>query len=87
MALSWLLIHAGHYSSGDSFYSTAEDEDDNASKISALEDLLATKLAEYLDSTFSYSLTKLLSTALAHLYKGPPKSNCVKCLYMYSFCC
>ena len=52
----------------------AEDEGDNSAKISALEDLLATKLAEYLDATFSYSLTKLSSSAQTHLYKGPSKN-------------
>lgn len=73
-----LPFYAGHYSSGDSYYSTNEDEADNSAKITALEDLLATKLAEYLDSTFSYSLTKLLSVAQAHLYKGPPESIAIQ---------
>lgn len=63
-----------HHSTGESYYSNmAGDEEDNSAKISALEDLLATKLAEYLDATFSYSLTKLSSSAQTHLYKGPSK--------------
>ncbi|CAI7996256.1 Probable ATP-dependent RNA helicase DHX34 [Geodia barretti] len=41
-------------------------------KVSALEELLASKLAEFLDGVFSYSLSQLSSVAKTHLYKGPP---------------
>lgn len=68
-----MLHYVGHYSSGESYYTDSE-VDDNSAKITALEELLATKLAEYLDSTFTYSLTKLSSSVQAHLYKGPTKS-------------
>ena len=40
-------------------------------KILALEDLLASKLAQFLDSCYSYSLSQLSSAAKTHLYKGP----------------
>ena len=65
------FFNSEHYSRGESYY---DDSVDNTVKISAMEELLATKLAEYLDSTFSYSLLKLPSTALTNLYKGSPKS-------------
>lgn len=63
------------YSGGEQYYRDARDEVENSAKISALEELLATKLAEYLDSTFSYTLTKLSSAAQASLYKGPAQSE------------
>ena len=40
--------------------------------MSALEELLASKLAEFLDGVFSYCLSQLSSVAKTHLYKGPP---------------
>lgn len=39
-------------------------------KVTALEELLASKLAQFLDSSFSYSLRQLPSSAKTHLYKG-----------------
>ena len=39
-------------------------------KVAALENLLASKLAEFLDSSYSYSLRQLSSVAKTHLYKG-----------------
>lgn len=66
-----ILTILGQYNRGDSYYD--DPEEDNSGKISALEELLATKLAEYLDSTFSYALAKLSSATQAHLYKGPSK--------------
>lgn len=39
-------------------------------KVAALENLLASKLAEFLDSSYSYSLHQLPSSAKTHLYKG-----------------
>lgn len=39
-------------------------------KVTALENLLASKLAEFLDSSYSYSLHQLSSSAKTHLYKG-----------------
>ena len=41
-------------------------------RISALEDLLASKLAEFLDSSFPSILRQVPSTMKPHLYKGPP---------------
>lgn len=72
------------YSHGDSDFGHDDDwEDvDCTAQVAALEDLLATKLAEYLNSTYQYSLSKLPSTALALLYKGPPKSG----LYAVCLC-
>ena len=51
-----------------------ESERDNRleKKVAALEELLASKLAEFLDGVFSYSLSQLSSAAKTHLYKGPP---------------
>lgn len=72
-----LSLCAGHYSRGDSYYSDDTDDNDSSAKISALEDLLATKLAEYLSGTFYYSFTKLLSSALTNLYRGPSESNTI----------
>lgn len=71
------------YSRGDSDYSDYDDADSTA-QVQALEELLATKLAEYLNSTHQYTLAKIPSTALATLYKGPPKPGvhkCVCCVY------
>lgn len=70
-----LIFLAERYSRGDSDYSRHTDEVDNTAQVAALEDLLATKLAEYLDGTFPYSLSKLPSAALATLYRGPPKTG------------
>ena len=39
-------------------------------KVSALESLLASKLAEFLDSSFPYTLHQIPSSAKTHLYKG-----------------
>ena len=39
-------------------------------KVAALEDLLASKLAQFLDTTYSYTLAQLSSAAKGHLYKG-----------------
>jgi hypothetical protein len=44
-------------------------------KVTALEDLLASKLAEFLDSSYSYTLRQLSSSAKTHLYKGGRKDT------------
>ena len=55
-----------------------ERDDDDSAKISILEEALASKLAEFLDSSFPYSLYMIPSTMKGHLYKGPPtgESTC-----------
>ena len=39
--------------------------------MSDMEDLLGTKLAEFLDTDYKYSLSQILSSTRPHLYKGP----------------
>ena len=48
---------------------------DDTSKTAALEELLASKLAEFLDSSFPYTLGQLSGAAKEHLYKGPPPDD------------
>ena len=47
------------------------DSHETSAKIAALEELLASKLAEFLDSSFPYTLNQLSSAAKESLYKGP----------------
>ncbi|XP_064391101.1 probable ATP-dependent RNA helicase DHX34 [Halichondria panicea] len=51
------------------------DDFDDTSKTAALETLLASKLAEFLDSSFPYKLGQLSAAGKEHLYKGPPPDN------------
>ncbi len=41
----------------------------------AMEELLASKLAKFLDSAFFYSLSQVPSSVKAHLYKGPSQPD------------
>ena len=47
------------------------DSHESSSKTAALEELLASKLAQFLDSSFPYTLNQLTSAAKENLYKGP----------------
>ena len=60
---SFFLSLARH----DSYDSSSDD----SAKISYLEETLASKLAEFLDSSFPYSLHLIPSAMKSHLYKGP----------------
>ena len=51
----------------DSYDSSSDD----SAKISYLEETLASKLAEFLDSSFPYTLHLIPSAMKSHLYKGP----------------
>ena len=42
---------------------------------SDMEDLLASKLAEFLDSSFPYTFHQVPSSLKAHLYRGPSSVN------------
>ena len=59
---------------GDDQYK--RDSDDSA-KIAVLEETLASKLAEFLDSSFPYKLHLIPSAMKSHLYKGPPTGECL----------
>ena len=48
-----------------------ERDSDDFAKISFLEEMLASKLAEFLDSSFPYTLHVVPSAVKSHLYKGP----------------
>jgi len=71
---SSLLPIKGNPSSLHSSGENAEEEHSQQwdANIAALEDLLATKLSEFLGSSYSYTLHQIPSSMKAHLYKGPP---------------
>lgn len=61
------------YSSGENAKEEHSQQWD--ANIAALEDLLATKLSEFLGSSYSYTLHQIPSSMKAHLYKGPPSGT------------
>lgn len=53
-----------------------EDEDDSESEeIRSLERLLGSRLAEFLDADYGYTLSQVSSSIRPHLYKGPAHSS------------
>ena len=51
--------------------SASEPVDD--ATVAASERLLATKLAEFLDTLYPYTVTQIAGSLRPHLYRGPPK--------------
>ena len=62
------LCHVSARSDDERYYG---DSHEMSAKTAALEELLASKLAEFLDSSFPYTLNQLSSAAKENLYKGP----------------
>ena len=56
-----------------------DDEDDDqgreSEEIQSLEKLLGSRLAEFLDSDYNYTLSQISSSIRPHLYKGPPSTT------------
>ena len=70
VSLHWDESHCYSSSSAARNNPYERDSDDSA-KIAVLEETLASKLAEFLDSSFPYKLHLIPSTMKNSLYKGP----------------
>ncbi len=68
------LIPPGRQGGADGSFTDPSDRE-RLRATAAMEELLASKLAEFLDSAFPYSLTQVPSSMKAHLYKGPPQAE------------
>ena len=71
--LCWMGHLTLHCTFNLQFFSIAchDSYDTDSAKISFLEETLASKLAEFLDSSFPYTLHLIPSAMKSHLYKGP----------------
>jgi hypothetical protein len=64
--------HHHHHRTDDGYdYDGDDDDDDNSTAIQNLEDLLGTRLAQFLSTHYNYALSQIPSTVRPHLYKGP----------------